>query len=254
MSKKDQNTIWIAISVALIGGIFALLSSMGGALTEWFLEGDKRTMIKEGNGKIEYSKENTLAFTSNLIYRSTHTGEVRSINNGSALYSGDLYKIIFTPHQDSYVYIFQLDTSGQIYQLFPMKEFKGVEVDNMNPVRKNTRYVIPSTSKAFKLDDTIGKERIYFVATQKPDIQLGNAYASILEARQKKEGKGNKSNGINNDFIVNLKKRGIESIVTDNSIQFTWRHDEDKQYFSVFEQRLEDMCSDCYYFVTFNHM
>jgi hypothetical protein len=135
-----------------------------------------------------------------------------------------------------------------------MKKYKDVEVNNFNPVRKNERYVIPSYDKAFKLDDKKGKEKIYFVAHSKPDIRLEEAYARILNERQSADGVENKVKEIDSNFITKFKRRGIESIVTNHNIQLNWRYESEEQEFSVFEQRLDGLCTDCYYSIMFNHM
>ena len=92
----------------------------------------------------------SLSFQINYVFRPAGVGELKAINNGDILRSGDHYKIIFTPDKDCYVYIFQVDSTGHFLQLFPMKSFKGVRVDNTNPVRQGTTYTLPSADKAYQ--------------------------------------------------------------------------------------------------------
>ena len=96
------------------------------------------------------------------------------------LHTGDHYKITFTPDKDAYVYIFQADSSGQMFQLFPMEDLKGVRVDNFNPVRTGQQVVLPAPDKAFRLDDKTGTERIYFIASVQPNAEIEALYDELM--------------------------------------------------------------------------
>ncbi|MEN8219827.1 MAG: hypothetical protein ABFS56_26455 [Pseudomonadota bacterium] len=51
----------------------------------------------------------------------------KTLKNGSVLYrEKDFIKIIFTPSQRAYVYIFAKGSSANIYRIFPMQAFKGI--------------------------------------------------------------------------------------------------------------------------------
>ncbi|MBE9562573.1 MAG: hypothetical protein IMF12_06900, partial [Proteobacteria bacterium] len=52
-----------------------------------------------------------LDFKINYVYRSSGKGNPKTLNNDGVLHSGDYYKIIFTPTENCYVYIFQLDSA-----------------------------------------------------------------------------------------------------------------------------------------------
>jgi hypothetical protein len=57
-----------------------------------------------------------LNFKLNYVYRPGGKGDLKPLIEGSKLNSGDHYKIKFTPAEDSYVYIFQVDSSQAIYR------------------------------------------------------------------------------------------------------------------------------------------
>jgi hypothetical protein len=101
------------------------------------------------------------------LYR--HQGEYSfsPLTNNQTLYSGDFYKIVFTPLQNGYVYIFQQGSSGKIYKLFPNDNF---------PLIANKTYYIPAKNQAFYLDNQTGQEKIYIIATNKRNIQLEQEY------------------------------------------------------------------------------
>ena len=65
-------------------------------------------------------------FQINHVYHPRGFDDLKPIKNGDVLYSGDHCKIIFSSDKDCYVYIFQVDSAENIFQLFPMKRFKGV--------------------------------------------------------------------------------------------------------------------------------
>ena len=112
----------------------------------------------------------------NYLYRARGDQEFRQLKDSGTLRSGDLFKIIFTPKQNCYIYIFQIDSAGQIFSLFPMEEFGGVRLHNVNPVQAGTTYYLPTENKSFQLDDVTGLEQIYFLASLKPDVQLEAQY------------------------------------------------------------------------------
>ncbi len=117
--------------------------------------------------------QTTQALDIKYVYRPRWSrAQFKPLKEGTILYSGDSYKIIFTPSETSYVYIFQKDSTGQIYRLFPMKSFGGVTVNNFNPAQAAVTYYIPGQEKSFTLDKQRGEEKIYVIATQKQNKQL----------------------------------------------------------------------------------
>ena len=105
-----------------------------------------------------------LSFTVQYFYRSPGQQALKSLTNGSILRSGDHYKIQFTPDENCYVYIFQVDSTNTIYPLFPVNDFNGIAATNRNPVRVDTTYHLPAEDKSFFLDQQKGIEMIYFLA------------------------------------------------------------------------------------------
>jgi len=191
-----------------------------------------------------------LNFRINYVFRPKGEGPLRHIRNGSVLYSGDQYKIQFTPSEDCYVYIFQIDSSGAIYRLFPMYSFKGVVVNNMNPVHANRIYSLPAKEKAFKLDKQRGIESIYFMAFRQANEILEKNYAELLQARQ--EQKTDLISNLQNLLSQNFEERGLEEIIPemDYESDISW---EAGETFTLSGQRLNNFCADCVSIVTFEH-
>jgi hypothetical protein len=115
-----------------------------------------------------------LKFKIDYLYRHKYEFEFKPLTNTAILKSGDLYKIIFTPLEKSYVYIFQTDSkSNNIIQIFPRYKFKGLKLNHSNPVIAAKTYHIPKKGISFTLDNNSGTtETIYFIAAHEPDLEL----------------------------------------------------------------------------------
>lgn len=117
-------------------------------------------------------------------YRPTDQLNFRPLLNDSVLRSGDYYQIRFTPEQNGYVYIFQIDSGGAIYRLFPVEEDHDSQAINVNPAQAGATYFVPAEDEAFQLDEQIGQEQIYVLAFEKQYRLLEDSYATLMEARR----------------------------------------------------------------------
>jgi hypothetical protein len=213
------------------------------------VRGLKAVGYLKNTSKTEGPISEKLPFQVNYVYRPGGIGKPRPITNASVLQSGDLYKIIFTPERDCYVYIFQVDTSRQIFQLFPMQEFRGVEVHNYNPVKGGMIYTLPAPDKSFKLDSQIGRERIYFIAYKERNEKVEALFEHLTVAMRRMDVTNveNAYTKLNKYF----KKRGVDLIVTDRKMKVNW--EESSDVFSIFSRKLENLCEDCVHTVEFIH-
>ncbi len=190
-------------------------------------------------------------FKINVIYRMGSNGTVEPLNEGSVLQSGDRYKIIFTPSVDCFVYIFQVDGAGKIFQLFPMKSFGGVTLDNFNPVKKEQTYYLPAEGKSFQLDEQIGTEKIYFLASRERDLELEELYRKAFEAQQRPQGDlETQLSEIDRLLEQAVNIQGALSPAGDTE-EISW--EEGGERFSVLQERLENMCDGCVYMLSFEH-
>lgn len=110
-------------------------------------------------------------------------GNPQPLTQDRVLKTGDHYKITFTPEHKVWVYIFQTDSSGQIFQLFPIHEMNGVVVNQTNPVVAGDTRNIPSARQSFYLNDQTGTETIYFIVSAKQDQDLETRTAAYMQAR-----------------------------------------------------------------------
>lgn len=186
-----------------------------------------------------------LSFSINYVYRDRGIGPLKPIKQNSVLHSRDHYKIIFTPGERSYTYIFQADSTGQIFQLFPWEDLG-------NPVIKGGTYVLPSDSKAFQLDDQTGTERFYFVVSRNKNEELEELYDAVKRSRSNRSKSASFDDThekLNKYFI---KRRGMGGTVADSSTKtVNWK--ETGEIFSVIGQRLETACEGCVHVLKFQH-
>ena len=194
-------------------------------------------------------KNESLDFKINHVYRTGGKGNVKQLTNGGALHSGDYYKIIFTPDEDCYVYIFQLDSANKLFRLFPMNSFAGVTINNFNPVKGGKTYHIPAQDKSFELDEQKGPETIYFIATRQKDVVLENQYRALQNAQQNPT----RAQLVQNQTTQMIRaQKGLRAIKSDPAASTTsWQ--EDGQPFSVLQRSLQDMCNGCVNILTFQH-
>ncbi len=155
------------------------------------------------------------------LYYRNGSDNYQTITNGSVLYRNkDFLKIIFTPSQAAYVYIFIKGTSGNIYRVFPMRAFKGKIVNNFNPVLAGVDYHIPKKDQAFSLGGLTGTETIYFIVSKQADAELDSKYSQILYTRS-----------IQNKTSQTLASRAFEDEVLSRDIS-------DIVYDSVYKKKL----------------
>lgn len=152
-------------------------------------QGVERAVLIQGgrdnhvNVELEPTATSDRAFAFAVMARPGGIGMPVSVMHGGAMDSGDHYKVRFTPQRGGYAYIYQVDSAGQIFQLFPMQRFGGVELDNLNPLRAGESRVLPAPDKSFVLDRTTGTERIYCFTSDTPQIHAEALYADLERAR-----------------------------------------------------------------------
>jgi len=88
----------------------------------------------------------------------------RLLENNDAVYSGDEFRIIVRANQDCYLYIFNIDSTGEINQIFPVED----KIQILNPIRAANKYIIPP-DLIYKFDNNKGIEK-FFVFGFKQEI------------------------------------------------------------------------------------
>lgn len=151
----------------------------------------------------------------NYVYRSQQdSSKPQPLTNDSVLQSGDKYKIVFTPEQTTWIYIFQMDSSGKMFLLFPQQEMFGVNVNQSNPVQANETRTVPMANAWFQLDKQVGTETIYFMASPQQDQELEATYQQYAQAQE---------SGANTEHLAqaqlnqNIASRGLAAVVMDET-------------------------------------
>jgi hypothetical protein len=107
-----------------------------------------------------------------------------TITNGFEMHSQQNYQIGFRPHATSYVYVYQIDTHGNVARLFPGTEFLTPENKLENPLRGGRIYWIPAKDAWARLDNTEGKEKIYVVASRSRNAVLEDLEKEAKDIKQ----------------------------------------------------------------------
>jgi serine/threonine protein kinase len=108
----------------------------------------------------------------------------RPIENGSHLSAQDRYRIRFWTPDESYFYVFQVDTRGQVYWVFPENPVCRFST-GANPVSSNTIVNVPAgDGTSFFLDENTGVEHIYVVATSQRWESLETKLTAICHIQE----------------------------------------------------------------------
>lgn len=164
------------------------------------------------------------ALSVSVVARDPKTGALRTVMPGDVLAAQTRYKVLFTSRQDGYVYVYQMDSQGQLFQLFPMHSFHKIQLGNDNPVRAGKIAVLPAPDKAFVLDNAQGTEWIIVYRSPQPDtdLELLAASAAAFGDASVRALPDNRR-GILLGAVAN---RGLGGIVSDTAITVPWTGNE----------------------------
>jgi hypothetical protein len=101
-------------------------------------------------------------------------GKILLMDEHTALFPYDNFALVLRAEQASYVYIWQIDSSGRVLRLFPNAEFD----DHLNPVSEGAEVWLPSAKtryRWFHLDLHAGKEEFILVAAASPVPEVERA-------------------------------------------------------------------------------
>jgi hypothetical protein len=99
-----------------------------------------------------------------------------------SLSARDDYRLIVETVQQCYLRLYQADSRGKVWQLFPNT---GWTPHVGNPLQGGKSYTLPSDSTWYYLDDVVGEETIYVVASRG---ELADLDALFEEAGNSSEG------------------------------------------------------------------
>ena len=99
------------------------------------------------------------------------------ISRDTKLNSGDQLKMMLKLKKKCYVYVFCLSPHSELYMLFP---YNFSQFSNDYEVSKG--YYIPKGDFVLELDEIIGKEKIYLIASNRRIPELEDLYTSYKDA------------------------------------------------------------------------
>ena len=254
MKREDFEKIALASVFSVIGGLILLYAERArdneatptypGPLTDK-LQTDTRQVPPP------VSEPAPLNFTVNYIVRpQAEPGRAYNIAPGGTYQSGDAYKIIFTPRQDCYVYLFQQGSSGNIFRLFPLDAWGGETLNLSNPVRAGRTYSVPHPEKSFVLDDTPGMEKFYLLAFHEQQHDLEQIYARMLAAREQGDAANTANYRGQLETTLTKYRDPVDKVLRNDTEKVAWT--EEQTRYQVVRQKLE-LCDACVSKLEFEH-
>ncbi len=121
-----------------------------------------------------------------IFTRREGTTKLTALNNGDALTSMvDDYLLVARTLSPGYLYVFQLDSHGNKYWLYPTNPHFALSVGS-NPLKAGTVVQVPGNAQALYLDENTGVEHVYVVysAVAWPELEAALAEAVPQPAPQ----------------------------------------------------------------------
>jgi protein kinase-like protein/uncharacterized protein DUF4384 len=104
------------------------------------------------------------------------------VTEGSTIRSGEFLRFEVLPSEEACLYVFNVDSSGATYALFPSTD---AGYDQENPFPGGRTHPLPPSSagtrKNFQMDETLGEERFYVVASRGPCAPLEDALGRMRQ-------------------------------------------------------------------------
>jgi hypothetical protein len=110
-----------------------------------------------------------------VMVQKTEDSAWHLLRDGEELPSGANYFFGLHPEENAYFYIFQIDSTGKLDWLFPQNTYL-FHSTGQNPVSAAKWTRVPlSVNQAYYLDENVGVEHFYIVATKTPWSALEEA-------------------------------------------------------------------------------
>jgi len=154
---KKQRTILVISSILVLS--FALC----------FIQ----TLVLAEQAKLQEDKDVNFLWTFVLLKKKNQGSAFIAITRDTVLKSGDQLKMLVKLNKKCFVYVFFYSSQGDLYMLFP---YNFSQFSNDYEVSKN--YYIPQGNLVLELDENVGKEKIYLIASAQRIPELENLYSS----------------------------------------------------------------------------
>jgi len=99
------------------------------------------------------------------------------IQDKSTVKEGDKFNIMFQPNADLHAALFNKDSNGNIFKIFPNEQVSS----QTNPLQANTQYYFPPQDSKiiFEFDNNPGEEVFYFVFSSTPLYDIDKIYEDL---------------------------------------------------------------------------
>ena len=129
---------------------------------------------KEERERIRKEKDVQLSLDA-LLYYEDDDGRMKPFSSGLTLRTGGRFAVYARPSDDSYVYLFEIDGRGGAFRLFPNTALATAS----NPLSAGKAAWMPNERSLFNLDNTTGREKLYFFASREKIPEFEGADAAL---------------------------------------------------------------------------
>jgi hypothetical protein len=101
------------------------------------------------------------------VVKEETSGKISLLDEGDSLRAADNFAVVVRPESPSYIYIWQTDSSGEVFRVFPNSDFN----PQGNPVSAKAEVWLPVAKNQrqwFHLDQNPGQEEIIIVVAAEP--------------------------------------------------------------------------------------
>jgi hypothetical protein len=161
-------------------------------------------------------------------------GRLQPLPPGGTLGSGTRYGVRFSTTTRGHVYVVQEDGAGHLTRLFPNPAYGS----GVNPVRESVDYFLPGGEQLFQLDDTVGTERIYVMASRFAARDVEDVIGRI-ETAENAAGR----DAALHEMVLQVRSRGVAGVVGPRTspdrgaLEAAFAHADDDSVLSVIEFR-----------------
>jgi hypothetical protein len=131
----------------------------------------QRLAISE-QAKLEEDKGVNFLWAFVVLKKMSHGSQFIAITRDTVLKTGDQLKMLVKLNKNCFVYVFYHSSQGELHMLFP---YNLSQFSNDYEVSKN--YYIPQGDFVLELDENVGKEKIYLIASAQRIQELENLYS-----------------------------------------------------------------------------
>ncbi len=158
--------IGVAVLLLIGGGTWFMMKSQPPAVTLAPPATPTTTQAPSAQQTTPATPASTIAVELGVI-KEHSGGKIVLLNEGDPLRAADNFAIVAKPDSSSYIYIWQTDSSGEVFRVFPNSDFN----PQGNPVAAKTEVWLPVAKgqrQWFHLDQNPGEEEIVIVVAADP--------------------------------------------------------------------------------------